>query len=194
MAAAARTSNGLASGRKRIVQSALHLFAQHGYAATSVREIAREAGVSQALLYNWYRSKEALLEAIFERSRRNVRASLRTALKQRLNGGGLEMLVRSALQVMRKNQSVWRLSHQLRLQPEVLPEIGDADLWSDVLVPEATRLLQEAGSTRAAVEARALVAALDGAAQSYIRDPEAYPLEEVTEVIVHRFAPGAPST
>jgi AcrR family transcriptional regulator len=172
----------------------LHLFAQHGYAATSVREIAREAGVSQALLYNWYRSKEALLEAIFERSRRNVRASLRTALKQRLNGGGLEMLVRSALQVMRKNQSVWRLSHQLRLQPEVLPEIGDADLWSDVLVPEATRLLQEAGSTRAAVEARALVAALDGAAQSYIRDPEAYPLEEVTEVIVHRFAPGAPST
>lgn len=41
--------------RERILSSALRLFARHGYAATSVRMIAREAGASLGLLYNYIR-------------------------------------------------------------------------------------------------------------------------------------------
>lgn len=47
----------------RILTEARSLFAQHGYAGTSVRAVARAADVDPALVYHYYDSKEALLDA-----------------------------------------------------------------------------------------------------------------------------------
>jgi AcrR family transcriptional regulator len=48
-----------------ILRAAIHLFAEKGFRATSVREIVEEAGVTKPALYYWYKSKEGLGEAIF---------------------------------------------------------------------------------------------------------------------------------
>ena len=50
--------------RQKITEAALELFANQGYHATSVSKIARKAGVSKGLIYNYYSSKEEILEAI----------------------------------------------------------------------------------------------------------------------------------
>jgi AcrR family transcriptional regulator len=47
--------------KEAIVVAALKLFATHGYASTPVSLIAKTAGVSQGLMYNFFNSKEALL-------------------------------------------------------------------------------------------------------------------------------------
>jgi AcrR family transcriptional regulator len=53
--------SSLADGpRARIRQAALDLFLEHGFHATSMRQIARQAGVSLAAIYNHIASKEAL--------------------------------------------------------------------------------------------------------------------------------------
>src|ERR1041385_5698536 len=43
-----------------IVKAALPLFARKGFAATTTRDLARAAGVSEPLLYKHFPSKEAL--------------------------------------------------------------------------------------------------------------------------------------
>jgi AcrR family transcriptional regulator len=54
--------------RTRILDAAEQLFAARGYAATSVREIVREAGVTNPMLYYYFGSKEDLfLHLIRER-------------------------------------------------------------------------------------------------------------------------------
>lgn len=50
-----------------ILDAAELLFARHGLRGTRVREIAAAAGVNEATLYNYYRNKEALYEAVLER-------------------------------------------------------------------------------------------------------------------------------
>lgn len=45
----------------RIQEAALRLFAQHGYAAVSMRQIAREVGVQAGALYNYTPDKQSLL-------------------------------------------------------------------------------------------------------------------------------------
>lgn len=47
--------------RQAILEAAARLFASAGYDATSMAEVARACGVSKALLYHYYASKEALL-------------------------------------------------------------------------------------------------------------------------------------
>ena len=47
----------------RILREARASFAEHGYAGTTVRAVARAAGVDPALVYHYYRSKEGLLDA-----------------------------------------------------------------------------------------------------------------------------------
>ncbi|PWC90289.1 transcriptional regulator [Azospirillum sp. TSH100] len=52
--------------RKRaILDAALPLFARKGFAATTTREIAQAAGVSEALIFKHFPSKASLYEAIF---------------------------------------------------------------------------------------------------------------------------------
>lgn len=45
----------------RVREAALRLFAQHGYAAVSMRQIAREVGVQAGALYNYTPDKQTLL-------------------------------------------------------------------------------------------------------------------------------------
>jgi len=50
--------------RERLLETASHLFAEKGYASTSVREIVARAGVSKPVLYYYFQSKEGLYYAI----------------------------------------------------------------------------------------------------------------------------------
>ncbi|NIW00329.1 TetR family transcriptional regulator, partial [Candidatus Saccharibacteria bacterium] len=40
--------------RERLLETAIGMFAQKGYAGTSVREIAEQAGVSKPVLYYYF--------------------------------------------------------------------------------------------------------------------------------------------
>lgn len=46
--------------KDRIIKSALKLFSSKGFFNTSIREIAKEAQISDGLLYNYFNSKESL--------------------------------------------------------------------------------------------------------------------------------------
>src|ERR1700733_8374523 len=53
--------------RDRILDSAEKAFADGGYAATSLRSIMAGAGVNVAAIHYYFRSKDALLEAVLMR-------------------------------------------------------------------------------------------------------------------------------
>lgn len=62
-----------------ILNAAVELFASRGFDATSIREIAGEAGVQPASVYYHYPSKEALLSAIVDRAANLVAERLSAA-------------------------------------------------------------------------------------------------------------------
>jgi len=52
--------------RERILESARNLFAAEGFEQVTVSEIARNAGVARATVFNYFASKHALVDAITE--------------------------------------------------------------------------------------------------------------------------------
>jgi TetR/AcrR family fatty acid metabolism transcriptional regulator len=55
--------------RNHILDAALTVFAQKGFHPTTIRDIAKVAGIADGTLYNYFTNKTALLLAIFDRMR-----------------------------------------------------------------------------------------------------------------------------
>ena len=54
-----------ASRRKELIEAAIHVIAQHGYAGCTVGKVAQRAGASQGLMNFHFKSIDLLLEAAF---------------------------------------------------------------------------------------------------------------------------------
>lgn len=54
--------------QSRLLDAAEELFAEHGYAATPVRRVARRAGANPALVHYYFKSKQGLLRAVLDRA------------------------------------------------------------------------------------------------------------------------------
>lgn len=63
---AASTDKAQNEAAQKILQAAEELFAKHGFAAVSVRDIATLAGVNKALVFYYYDSKAKLLDKVLE--------------------------------------------------------------------------------------------------------------------------------
>lgn len=70
-----------ASTRRALVDVAEQLFAEQGYAATSLDAIVAGADVTKGALYHHYSGKQALFEAVFERVEARGAQQIQTALK-----------------------------------------------------------------------------------------------------------------
>ena len=60
-----QTAQG-AAARDRLYATAMQLIAARGYEATTLRDIAKEAGVSVGLLYRYFPSKQAVVIALYD--------------------------------------------------------------------------------------------------------------------------------
>ena len=52
--------------REQILEAATRVFAEKGFRRATTREVAREAGVSEGTIYNYFEDKDALLMAIMD--------------------------------------------------------------------------------------------------------------------------------
>jgi TetR/AcrR family transcriptional regulator, transcriptional repressor for nem operon len=55
------------STREKLIEAAMRLFHEQGYAATGIATILREAGVNAGSMYHFFPTKEALLHAVLDR-------------------------------------------------------------------------------------------------------------------------------
>lgn len=66
--------------RERILDAAEHVFAEHGFFAARVSEIAKRAGVADGTIYLYFKSKDDLLISLFESRMERVNAALAEAI------------------------------------------------------------------------------------------------------------------
>jgi AcrR family transcriptional regulator len=130
-----------AARREQILETALKLFAERGFDATSTRQIAKEVGIAEGLIFHYFPTKASLLTAILE-DRLEGRRAFRTRLRPLLEGASSE----SVSEVMRAVASGWLAT--LRRDEEFVvvlfaaaqtnPEVRAA--WQE-LIREGTELL-----------------------------------------------------
>ncbi len=78
--------------RQQILTAALHCFAQEGYQKTTMQDVARQARLSAGSLYNYFESKEAMVEALAQLSADNMGFLLAELRERRPLGEAMESL------------------------------------------------------------------------------------------------------
>ena len=143
-----------AARREQILKTALKLFAAQGFDATSTRQIAREVGIAEGLIFHYFPTKASLLAAILEdrlEGRRAFRRELRPLLED-ATGKPVSEVLRSVasgwLATLRRDEEIVVV---LFTAAQVNPEVGAA--WQG-LIREGTELLT--GYLASRVEAREL--------------------------------------
>ncbi len=120
---------GLTTSREDILDAAEVLFAELGFAGTTLRHVAERIGVTTALIGYYFKSKENLFREVFLRKGTEIAAARGEAL-ERLRSDGrvpdVEDLVRSFLEPSLKlresaqGRAFLRLHSRLHMEPEAL--------------------------------------------------------------------------
>jgi AcrR family transcriptional regulator len=88
-----------AERREAILRAAARAFAERGYAATSMGDVARAAAITQLIVYRHFSSKEDLYRAVLER----ISSELATELGSGRDRGGFGVGARSVLTAARRD-------------------------------------------------------------------------------------------
>ena len=67
--------------REQILDAAIRIFCEKGFAGTTIRDIAREVGVTEGLLYHYFESKDQLEQACWRERTWRAELELRRFLR-----------------------------------------------------------------------------------------------------------------
>jgi AcrR family transcriptional regulator len=120
---------GASFAREKIMRAAEPAFAEHGYAGTSLREIARRASVTHALVTYYFGSKAALFKEVFLTRGREIAAERIAALEALPPTATLDDIIRAylrpalAMRGTRQGRAFIRLQARMHTEP---PRFADS--------------------------------------------------------------------
>ncbi len=171
-----------------IMDTALELFANIGYEATSISQIARKADISKGLLYNYFQSKEDLLQAILNKGIDDMMDIFDPNKDGKLEVSELEYFINESLRLVEKNRVFWKLYMSVSFQPAVfkLIESRIEEIYQPIMKMMIV-YFQDAGFKNPATEAILFGALLDGITLDYVMKPELFPLEHIKKELIERY-------
>jgi AcrR family transcriptional regulator len=196
-ASVVRTRLARADRMEQTLLAAHALFAERGYAAVKMDEIAASVGVTKPLLYNYFGNKERLYIACMERGGDALIATIAGAVSETANpGDALGAGVRAFFSFLDTDRAAWAV-----LFDETLPRGGEVadrvaayrgrigELVSGSLLAQ----LPDRSREKVKIEVEALSTALLGAAEALARwwlRTEAISAEDAAELLISTVEPG----
>ena len=159
---------------EKILNAALELFANDGYNATSTSAIAKQAGVSEGLIFRHFESKKGLLQALAEMAENRVNQLFAPIVFESDPRKVIRRLIELPFHIDRSEYDFWRLQFKLKWEAEhhqpqkmkplldklawAFAELGyphpeeEALLLNQIIESIATAILREGKETQALLE------------------------------------------
>ena len=173
--------------KHKIMNAAFTLIAKNGYEATSIAMIAKSAGVSKGLIYNYFESKEELVKAL-------VLGAMTEAdeLLGQLFDENPTITLRNIFlwffKEIRERPDHWKLMTELTFSIEKF------DFVHEIVTSKMTEYIAFVDSLLAQMdydnptnEARVIAAILDGIAFHALMMIDEYPLDEMEEYLIKKY-------
>lgn len=167
-----------------IMRAGLELFAQYSIESTSIAMIAKHAGISKGLMYNYFESKEALIVAVVSKGMDEFVKITPQIENGTITREQLEEYLDFTIDVLVRNISYWKLYFSVLMQPSVM-KLVESQLMETIMpvIMMMSNYYESKGYTNPMAHAMLLGATLDGISLNYMVDPEQFPLQDIKEII-----------
>jgi len=134
------------NAEQSILEAAEKLFLEKGFALTSTTEIAKEAGCNQSMVHYYFRTKDKLFDAIFEKKANLILSSvLKSRGKDIPFDEKIKSIVESHFELLRANPKLpFLLFNELTTNPEKLKLlVGKIQNIKGMVLPQFQKELDE---------------------------------------------------
>ncbi len=180
-----------ATRRLEIQEAALELFATQGFYNSSVSNVAKKAGVSKGLIYNYFSSKEEMLEVILQNFISLTAEKLRFDNPKKVRPSDVRRFVEASIDLVRHNKQQWKLFSSLFYQSGVMALVEEyiARLYKLTTEPLlAFYTWQGLRKEQAIIKAQLFHSALDGLKMKVLfADDEEFPIEQLKTELFETF-------
>lgn len=176
--------------RAVILQSALELFARESYQGTTMDRIAQRSRISKGLIYNYFASKEELLEAVIRQFSTIFEGLVEQLSAKSAYRKKLRTFIKLSFSPQFMDNDYLKLYTSLMMQPRLLEKFSR--VLSEIMqqyVQLLSEVFKQAGYSQPHLEARVMLATLDGIALHYWVEGKPYPLEKVKKQLLKRYCP-----
>ena len=174
--------------RKKILDAALELFAMQGYHNTSISQIAKKAGVSKGLMYNYFDGKDDLMHQIVYERLSEGHDFVEQIGKQPDAKSKLRLLIDFSFNYLITDPHQSKLLAALSLQLDQFPDLMELIQGRYVgTLPLMEGLLIEIGIENPKEEAALIMALMDGLGMQYILLQGAMDLEHLKNYLIDKY-------
>lgn len=175
--------------RTLILNASLKLFAEKGFHATSMSDIANAAGVSKGLAYNYFDSKQHIVEAIFQNLLELFEQEYLPAINEPDPYLKLEKLTEISFEWLKKSFDFWRMLFSCLIQPGIIEKSAEfTKRFYDEVFFVIENIFKDIGISNYIAESRIYGALIDGIAIDYFVDIKNYPIDDVIKTIKKRYS------
>lgn len=173
----------------KIMEVALELFADEGYYPTSISKIAKKAGISKGLMYNYFESKEELLKAIILHGIESLMEFFDPNKDGILSNDELIHFVKQMVKTLKEHVVYYRLYFSLMTQAPVL-KLFENEMWAmfEPFFKTLFEYFEREGYEDPQAEVFFFQSMLDGVGMTYVSDPENYPIDAVENKIISMYS------
>jgi AcrR family transcriptional regulator len=172
-----------------IMQVALELFSNEGYYPTPISKIAKQAGISKGLMYNYFESKEDLLKAIILHGIESLMEFFDPNHDGILTKEELIHFIKQMVKTIKEHVVYYRLYFSLMAQAPVL-KLFEKELWAmfEPFFKTLYEYFESEGYEDPQAEVYFFQSMLDGVGMTYVSDPDNYPIDAVEKKIISMYS------
>jgi len=176
------------SSREKILKISLEFFARKGYHATSISQIAKKAKISKGLMYNYFESKEDLLDEIIQQGFNSL-TELEFKTKRGVNPKKqFEDFVDSVLDNLYSNFAYWQLYITLLIHPEIQKKFEKKmKQFRDEFIRTLAVLFRKLKIKNPELEAFLLGTLFDGLVLNLITAEDVFPVDKIKNAIINKY-------
>ena len=175
--------------KEEILNAALELFAKHGVSHTTMQDIAQKAGISKGLIYNYFLSKEDLLNELIKSFIDHLYDFFDPDGDGILTTEEMKYFIEQQVSTYKANIDYWKFLYMLLIQPSAQEMMNKLQL--EVLTSKMWKMIETYFRTHnfddPASETWLFHAAMDGLVLNYIFAPDKYPIDNVKNLLIKRY-------
>lgn len=167
--------------KETILTTALELFAKEGFNATSTSKVAKEASVSEGLVFKHFSNKAGLLEAVLKEGEKKFKLIYADVVMESDPKERLNKLINLPFQITEDEYEFWKLQYKLKW------ELGyDSSEKMKPLAESLTNAFEQLGYQSPSLEAELLLQTLDGISTAIIKN-EVSDQENLRKLILKKY-------